>query len=457
MRTSIFVVSDLHLGGAEGFRMCEAKGRARLAELFRWIRDQATDSLRPHIVIAGDIVDFLAEEPYVAFTDKEDEAVRKLDRILEASDEIWSALELAAVRCSITLMLGNHDVELSLPKPRRRLLERIGRPVEFLYDNEAFTHGALLIEHGNRYEGWNVVDHDALRKARSLLSRGEPGAAFPTQPGSELVVRVMNRIKRAYPWVDLLKPETASVIPILSALGVSPWAVAAQATKAAAAAAWRQSQFAADGTPTSSRFIAETPEPRDSPQPVTHPLDDLEDVFAVFDRVPETALAERGDGRMVAEGAMNIREELLFRGLRRWGEKDNRSFKVEEENKIYRVAAEKLVAQGGYKVVVFGHTHHAKRIALKNGGLYLNTGTWADVMRIPEEVFSAEEPVARSAFGDFMTALKTDVSDLRRLIPTFAKIDFDAAGELTAADVLFFDQGGTTTPISTQEIMRRLA
>jgi UDP-2,3-diacylglucosamine pyrophosphatase LpxH len=455
MGTSIFVVSDLHLGGAAGFRMCEAKARKRLAELFLWIRDQATDSLRPHIVIAGDIVDFLAEEPYAAFTENEDEALRKLDRILEASDEIWSALAQAGARCPITLMLGNHDVELSLPKPRRRLVQRIGRAVELLYDNEAFTRGGLLIEHGNRYEGWNVVDHDALRRARSRLSRGEPGAAFPTQPGSELVVNVMNRIKRTYPWVDLLKPETATVIPILAALGLSPWQVAAQATKAAAAATWRQSQFAADGTPTASRFVVEAPQEGRAAPIVTHPLDDLQEVFALFDRVPEAAPEAGRDGRMVAEGAITIKEELLFRGLRRWGEKDNRSFQVDRENEIYLRAARGLVARSGHKVVVFGHTHHAKRIALDGGGLYLNTGTWADLMRIPEAVFSAEEPLARAAFGDFMTALKTDVGDLRRLVPTFARIDFGDGDEPTG-DVLLFDEGGTTTPISTPEILRRL-
>jgi UDP-2,3-diacylglucosamine pyrophosphatase LpxH len=463
MRTSVFVVSDLHLGGAEGFRMCEAEGRRRLAELFRWILDQASSSLHPHIVIAGDIVDFLAEKPYSAFTGNEDDALLKLESILQGSDEIWTALAEAAARCSITLMLGNHDVELSLPKPRRRLVERIGRPVEFLYDNEAFTCGALIVEHGNRYEGWNVVDHDALRRARSRLSRGESGAAFPTQPGSELVINVMNRIKQQYPWVDLLKPETAAVVPILAALGVSPWQVATQATKAAAAAAWRQTQFAPDGKPSAPSFIsAEAPEAVSEGVAVQHPLDDLKHVFATFEGLQETAPVGGADERMVGAGAVTIKEELLFRGLRRWGERDNRSFQIDRENRIYLRAAEGLTTRG-YKVVVFGHTHHAKRIDLAGGGRYLNTGTWADLMRIPEAVFTADEPVAREAFGGFMTALKTGASDLRRLIPTFARIDFDEGGAVMAdrpgaraADVWLFDKSGEAISISTEEILGRL-
>jgi UDP-2,3-diacylglucosamine pyrophosphatase LpxH len=351
-------------------------------------------------------------------------------------------------------MLGNHDVELSLPKPRRRLMERIGRPVEFFYDNEAFTFGQLLVEHGNRYEGWNVVDYDALRQARSRLSRGEPGGEFPTQPGSELVARVMNKLKRRYPWVDLLKPETAGVIPILAALGESTWATAAEAAKAAARASWRQSQFASSGMPTASRFIRATASP--TAEPMSHPVDDLADVFELFERYPSQATSSGGDGRMVGAGAVTFHEELLFRGLRMWGEKDGKSFRVDRETKMYLNAAQTLARRDNRKVIVFGHTHHAKRVPLESGAVYLNTGTWADLMRIPEVILSGEVDAARIAFGDFVVALKTDVAALRRQLPTFARIDFDAADNFRAADVLFFDGDGKTTPISNDEVSQRL-
>src|SRR5207244_2236158 len=90
------------------------------------------------------------------------------------------------------------------------------------YDNEAYTVGDALIEHGNRYDRYNQVDHDALRRARSLQSRGlrpaDHGVVLKPAPGSRMVAEVMNPIKARFPFVDLLKPETEAVLPILLTL-----------------------------------------------------------------------------------------------------------------------------------------------------------------------------------------------------------------------------------------------
>ena len=461
VKTSIFVVSDLHLGGAAGFRMCEEQGRARLAALFRYIAKQAKTT-RARIVIAGDIVDFLAEEPYDAFTVDEEVAAEKLERIMNASRDVWKALsEASQAGCAITLMLGNHDIELAMAKPRRVLVERIGGPVDFLCDNEAFTFGELLVEHGNRYDGWNAVDHDGLRQLRSRSSRGEPLDDFATQPGSELVARVMNKYKQKYPWVDLLKPETAGVLPILAALGGSTLKIMADAAKAGAGATWRAAQLGSSGTPRANRFVSEAAVAEVAPADfvVARPIDDLDDVVALFESLPATsASTESRDPRMVGEGATTIDEELLFRGLRLWGEKDSRSFRIDVEKKTYVNAAKAIAKRGKYRVIVFGHTHHAKRIDLGDGATYLNTGTWADLMRIPQAIFEPDEAAARSAFGDFMVQLKTDANSLRRLLPTFARIDFSEAGSLIGAgDVFLFEDGDQAVPITTNEILKRLA
>jgi UDP-2,3-diacylglucosamine pyrophosphatase LpxH len=46
-----------------------------------------------------------------------------------------------------------------------------------------------------------------------------------------------------------------------------------------------------------------------------------------------------------------------------------------------------------FRYVVFGHTHHAKRVDLKlpGGGRYLNSGTWANFMRFPDDLFDKDE------------------------------------------------------------------
>jgi hypothetical protein len=90
---------------------------------------------------------------------------------------------------------------------------------------EAYVRGDLLIEHGNRYDPWNIVDHSALRQERSLFSRGlgkrmqqRVSGTFVPPPGSFMVIKVINEIKHRYRFVDLLKPKTEAALPILLAL-----------------------------------------------------------------------------------------------------------------------------------------------------------------------------------------------------------------------------------------------
>jgi hypothetical protein len=93
--------------------------------------------------------------------------------------------------------------------------------LRFIYDGEAYAIGDALVEHGNRYDGWNAIDYDALRRVCSLQSRGQPiPSNLRLQPpaGSQLVAAVMNPIKRNYPFIDLLKPESTAAVPLLLAL-----------------------------------------------------------------------------------------------------------------------------------------------------------------------------------------------------------------------------------------------
>ena len=74
MERLLFVVSDLHLGGAPGgndhpgFQICTAAGGARLAAFIEFVTSQRGTHQDIHLVLAGDLVDFLAEEDFAAFT-----------------------------------------------------------------------------------------------------------------------------------------------------------------------------------------------------------------------------------------------------------------------------------------------------------------------------------------------------------------------------------------------------
>ena len=99
MKKSIFVISDLHLGGAPAqdgkpsFQMCSPAGQTRLAEFIRYAADQRSPGCDVHLVINGDIVDFLAEKEFAAFTAQDAVAGEKLSSIFERTDEVWKNLE----------------------------------------------------------------------------------------------------------------------------------------------------------------------------------------------------------------------------------------------------------------------------------------------------------------------------------------------------------------------------
>jgi hypothetical protein len=96
----------------------------------------------------------------------------------------------ATARHSLTILLGNHDVELSFPPVRRAFASLIGTEegmgLRFICDGEAYVIDHVLIEHGNRYDGFNAVAFDDLRELRSLQSRGltDDRARFPAARSS---------------------------------------------------------------------------------------------------------------------------------------------------------------------------------------------------------------------------------------------------------------------------------
>lgn len=117
----VHVVSDLHLGGRQGFQIFGST--KELASLILALA--ATDAQRRvALVINGDFIDFLAEEPGSYFDTER--AVAKLDRVVgdTAFAPIFAALRQLAATPGRTLVinLGNHDLELALPWVRAHFL-----------------------------------------------------------------------------------------------------------------------------------------------------------------------------------------------------------------------------------------------------------------------------------------------------------------------------------------------
>ena len=456
MRTRLFVVSDLHLGGepgtdgAPGFQMCPPANQARLARFIASLPGRSKDA-DVRLVIAGDIVDFLAEKEFAPFTLAPAAARAKLSRVLGGTRPIWTGLgEFLRRGGALTLMLGNHDIELCLPGVRQLLYETLGEGrIEFLYDNEAFTLGPVLVEHGNRYDEWNAVRHGALRRVRSQLSRGLTPEDFPSMPGSRLVVEVMNRLKAQYSWIDLLKPETAGVLPILAALGAGSvrdaWQVFRNYRQT------REVEFDHARQPRDETFIA-AGDDRDQRM-----FQLAEDIAAGGDATKVSAVGEafRAVRDVASATVREYRRTALFKALRALVEHHRLTFEVDKESSVYLDGA--AVSARRYKVVVYGHTHLVKRVPLAGAAVYLNTGTWADLMSLPRAVFSDDATAARTTLDRFVADLEADtVAAWRRAVPTFARMEVDG-DSLSSADVYFFNDDGSEEAVTTKGVTARLA
>lgn len=466
MYKKIFVISDLHLGGKTGFQMCS--GKEKLAEFINWVTnekesDQKKSEIQTeyNLVLAGDIIDFLAEEKWESFTSDENVALEKLEKVFENFKIVWNALQnYVASGAILTILLGKHDLEMSLPKLRRRLFERLGNgKIEFIYDNEALVIGDVIIEHGNRYDPWNAINHDALRQIRSALSREETIKSSLKVPGSLMVNKVMNPIKKIYPFIDLLKPEDAAVALLISILEPSQYAIIKNAVKPFLLQ--KRVKYDESMTPTNYELISGRNEDSINLENFNNFEWELRNIVRFDDSNTAANIAGGlsfrdvldklpGFGHIIKSRFSNSDEERLdqlYKGFRSLIKKQ----KIENNPKFddYEKAAENLAKK--FKVIVFGHTHKAKRIEFANGSQYFNSGTWADVILFPKSLSTDNEEVGKKDLKEFITDLtNSDEQELEEFTSnsnyskwiiqkgTFVEINLNQQNELIDSGVFHF-------------------
>jgi UDP-2,3-diacylglucosamine pyrophosphatase LpxH len=217
----VIVISDLHLGGNKSVMMSRP---GRLVRFLRELPHQVRSDEKLELVIAGDFVDFLTIDPLASWTPEADVARKKLNDTMngELFGPVFDALlELVRSGCALTILLGNHDLELALPGAQEALWRRLSadpHQVLFLVDGRAYRVGGLLIEHGNRYDGANANDWEYLRLIGSAHSRAESApVTLRTSFGSRFVIEHINPLKDRYPFLDLLQPQTELVALLLLA------------------------------------------------------------------------------------------------------------------------------------------------------------------------------------------------------------------------------------------------
>lgn len=490
----VYVISDLHLGGREpdeldasGFRMMRHQ-----AHLAAFVRALAARPPRVELVINGDFVDFLAEQlpdetGWTAFRAEPGEALRVFEQVLARPSDrpVFDALaELLAAGHDLTVMLGNHDLELALPEVGARFERAIGAlgargNLRWVRHNEAYLVGDALVEHGNRYDAANVVDHDRLRGLCSLRSRWqfaqESRAEFHPPPGSVFVAELMNPLKRQLPFIDLLKPESEPLFALVLALRpdardrilelirfaqrkskITFEDAATPSERAHVSAVVRDVVTAAQGDSLGLMLDAlgvHGDERAEFFASLTAPDADLERA-AISDRVGGGRGATEALTALAVGGGWiprTMRMALVRRALRALGG-DHTFDRGVEPNGPILAAAEALTTPrtaaelgtmpanvGRLGWVVFGHTHHAKSVTLSTGATYLNTGTWARLMRFPNALLDDDDQ-ARAALDAFARRLDDgDLDGLVEFTPTYVRIDVDATGDRATAALYDYD------------------
>ncbi len=384
----LFIVSDLHFGGAAGFQIFAST--VEFVALVNHVKNLASER-KAALVINGDFIDFLAEQPHEHFGP--DTAVTKLNRVCAdpTFKPIFEALRALLLTSNRMLLinLGNHDLELALPWVQQHLFELLsgeddaarGR-IYCVMDGTGLrcrvANADALILHGNEFDEWNATDYHQFRTLTRDLQFGKNVEAWLPSAGARMVIEVMNKIKKQHPFVDLLKPEIAGVAKVLgfvdASLSKELADVAAFKTRALKDAIRMKLDLlsvpAADAVAPSMEFASEDAF-----------LDQLE---GAPDQENEADMLGFFSAIKAKIGQKNKADvlRLALDGLAK-----DQSFELAEKDETYLRAAAKISPEIPF--VITGHTHFLRAIARPRGA-YFNSGTWARLIQVlPQQLTDA--------------------------------------------------------------------
>ena len=421
----VVVVSDLHISAGA---LDDCDGELETA-FCAFCSELAAEDQPIDLVVNGDFLDFVQAPPWrnsdllhsglfdsVSLEAKGDgvplcftqsQSVRKLQAIGIAHKPVFRALEKVLISHSgsqITILPGNHDADffwtdvqasfrgLVCPKdPASR--DRIVFHLDQVYRPAAFP--GIWIEHGHQYDACNMFKGE---DGKPRWAKDAP-PIFPDSDGldrlyecvgTRFLIKYLNEIDEAYPFVDNVKPFSRFVeLFAASALSGGRFKIAV--------AMWRMMGFLAEtlvGHPTDLLSVPEGEE--------FGLREHLADCVAAWpsSQQDELAVRIRAAGfimgmpvedtlRDAATGTklllfLSDHLELLdgFSGngdslLSADGEDGTLSLMggfVVNETKTLKRAAAAILAQGGVDMVLMGHTH--ERVEPSPALAYINSGCW---------------------------------------------------------------------------------
>ncbi len=427
----IHVISDLHLGGAPGFQIFDQG--ATLEALLDLLATAPSTNLA--LVINGDFVDFLAE-PNGSYFDP-DGAVPKLERIFADASfvPVWRGLNKFAHTPNrrLIVVLGNHDLELALPWVRDRLLQEIagdddaarGR-VQFIQNGAGFPcrvgNATVLCVHGNEVDPWNPADYERIRRIAQDVIQGRAWDAWIPNAGSQMVIDVMNGIKRQHPFIDLLKPEEEAVVPVLLALDpghmrklgeivVCVGKLAVDAGRAAVGMLGPEETLGGRAKPPTPEAALESLLQRRLSVPDVQPHGEtvealllrterrLRDGQSPYSLIPSDQQKQNLGGWSAFQNWIlgKPKSEVLRAALD--GLTRDRSFDIDHQDAVFKAIDQRMGR--GIDFVVTGHTHFERALQRAAGrGFYYNTGTWARLIRLTDAMLNSADEFGR-AFAAF--------------------------------------------------------
>lgn len=360
------------------------------------------------IVLNGDILDFLFAPNSPGLDAKK--LGRETDTILQCHEAVFKALGKLACsrRHQLVVLSGNHDPEMTFPEVRFKiescLRQKAQRPyVQWLVHGEALAveigRVKALIEHGNRLDAWNDIDHDKLNSAVSLGTRGLiVHHEYEPPLGSKLVLNHLSAIRKQFPWAELLKPESEAMLPLLRYL----------------------TSFQDKTSHSSAISLFMRAESKSRLTKLWERVDPAAKFRADEKEEPSISSKIKKMAQEMIEAGEHLRRAQLIKKLRDGARKGFFNPAVPEKSLLRDF---QFLLRGDTNLLIHGHTHSAKAYAVGEG-MYFNSGTWARLLALP-----AGDADAR--WNEFLDAI--DSNNYRAFErPTHVRVSLEADGNTRA-------------------------
>lgn len=419
----LIVLSDIHLSAERDRGLFRAD--AELAAFLGWIAEETP----ARVILAGDVFDYLVPsdgETMIAPIDPA-AALARTGVIVRHHDEVFDALTRLASseRHELWIMSGNHDPELLFSNVREALQKRMtaARVLRWRTDGEAarvrIGDASILVMHGDVLDDWNRIDHATFLRDTNRVSYGFADATdhdYRPPTGTRIVLDYVLKLREAYPWLDVLKPEREAVFYLLSEF-------------LSGRELWRYKGFL-------GRVVQNR----------------TESWIGKWIRKHRPGTLVRAP-RQGASRLERFEQWLSGTGAADAGRKQERDAKVVSE--LRSIAAEDTYFDitapdessqllpyffdRGIDLIVAGHTHAAKAHLVGERNLYLNTGTWGRLLQLPASDASDE------TWSSFLGSLRRG-EDLGSSRPTFARIRIENGS--TVASLMAWEDGRAITQAS---------